>query len=80
MSQSSNLENSASTTPWDANAQEIGAVDHQRTHSLLHHFNNSQFLNPSKNKIELSSIRVVNNYFNSFFAGRILSSSVTGSR
>ena len=32
MSQSSNLENSASTTPWDTNAQEKGAVDHQGTH------------------------------------------------
>ncbi len=28
MSQSSNFENSASTTPWDTTAQEKGAVDH----------------------------------------------------
>ncbi len=115
MSQSSNLENSGSTTPWD-NAY------HQRTHSLLkasfiklllavqwrhvscvgagrnwtpavrvrvtgHRFRLipatliiSIVLYPSKNKIELSSIRIVNNCFTIYFAERILSSSVTGSR
>ena len=31
LTQSSNFENSASTTPWDTTAQEKGAVDHQGT-------------------------------------------------